>query len=190
MPFVIDYALDTQKGKQYALAELYKERASYSLAKQIDTGILALYSALTNAAQGTLGVAPTDDNILEAIRLIDAADAPQSDRSMVVGSNTKKDLMAINKYLDQDFVGDRPVVSGLLGQRYGVTFYHSNNTPTSGGSEVNVLFHKEAFCAAIQQDIMVREADRPEFTGTLYVASALWGQKEYRTTFGTSVYGR
>lgn len=190
VPFVIDYALQTQAGKLYALAELYKDRAVYGLSKQIDTNIMANYSSWSNAAQGTLGSAPTDDDILEGVRLLDTADAPQTERSMIVGSKTKKDLMAINKYLDQDFVGDRPTVTGILGQRYGINYYHSNNVPTSTSNEVNLLFHKEALCVAVQQDIMLKEQDRPDYTGMLYVASALWGNLAYRATFGVAVYGR
>lgn len=184
--FIVEDILDAQQA--YNTAEEYKEKGSYGLAKQMDTDILALYTNITQTV-GSSGVPPTDNNILRAIQYLDDADAPSSDRSFIMRPSLKASLLGIDRYVDQDFVDDQPVKTGLFGQRYGVNFYVSTNVPVDGSSNpINQLIQKEVYAAALQQNISVKSQYIIDFLGTAYALQILYGVASYRATFGCLVY--
>ncbi len=183
--FIIEDILSAQSA--YQLSEEYKNKASYGLSKQVDTDVLGLYTNLTQTV-GSAGVPPTDGNILRAIQYLDDADAPFEDRAFIMAPSLKATLLAIDRYVDSDFVGtDQPVKTGRFGQRYGLSFYVSTNVPTSSGNPINQLIHKEAYALAMQKDIMVRNQYIIDFLGDATVAQTLYGVAAYRTTFGVQV---
>lgn len=183
--FIIEDALDAQS--QYRLAEEYKSKVSYGLAKQVDTDILGLYTNITQSV-GTAGVPPTDPNILRAIQYLDDADAPMENRAFIMAPSLKASLLAIDKYVSQDFTGmDLPVKTGVFGQRYGIPFYMSTNVPTSSGNPINQLIHKEAYACAIQKDVAIKNQYIIDFLGEAYAGQVLYGVITYRSTFGVQV---
>lgn len=176
--FIIEDILDAQAA--YNLSEEYREKASYGLAKQIDTDILALNSGITQSV-GTTGVPPTDNNILRAIQYLDDADAPMRDRSFIMRPSLKSTLLAIDKYVDQNFVGDKPTVNGVFGQRYGIEFYVSTNIPLDGSNNpINQIIHKEAYALAMQKNITMKSDYVIDYLGTAHVAQTLYGVAGYR----------
>lgn len=183
--FIIEDILDAQS--QYMIAEEYKGKASYGLSKQVDTDVLGLYTNITQSV-GTAGTPPSDPNILRAIQYLDDADAPMADRAFIMAPVLKAALLAIDKYVSQDFTGmDLPVKTGVFGQRYGIPFYVSTNVPTSGGNPINQLIHKEAYALAMQKDVTIRQQYVIDFLGNATVAQVLYGVAAYRTTFGVQV---
>lgn len=184
--FIIEDILDAQSA--YRTSEEYKEKGSYGLAKQVDTDVLALYTNLTQTV-GTAGNPPSDLDILRAIQYLDDADAPSQDRSFIMAPSAKASLLAIDRYVDQDFtgMGDIPVKTGLFGQRYGNLFYVSTNLPTSGGFPVNQLIHKEAYALAVQKNIQLKSDYVIDFLGQAYVLQVLYGVITYRSNFGVQV---
>lgn len=182
---MIEDILDAQSA--YDLAQEYQGKISYGLAKQIDTDILGLYSNITQSV-GTAGNPPSDINFLRAIQYLDDADAPASDRAFIMAPACKAALLAIDKYVSQDFTGmDLPVKTGVFGQRYGIPFYVSTNIPTSGGNAINQLLHKEAYCAAIQKDITIKSQYFLDFLGMGYAGQVIYGVKTFRAAFGVQV---
>lgn len=185
--FLIEDYLEAEAA--YRIQEEYKEKQAYALAKQVDTDILALYTNLTQTV-GTSGVPPTDNNFLRAIQYLDDADAPAQDRAFIMRPSLKATLLAIDKYVNQDFVGmgDIPVKTGLFGQRYGVLFYVSTNIPLDTNSNpVNQLIQKEVYAAALQKNITLKTDYIIEYLGQAYVAQVLYGITSYRSTFGVQV---
>lgn len=183
--FIIEDILDAQS--QYNLSEEYKRKVSYGLSKQVDTDILGLNSGITQSV-GSAGVPPTDGNILRAIQYLDDADAPYSDRSLIMRPALKATLLGIDRYVDTNFVGDMPVKTGLFGQRYGINFYVSTNIPVDAGSNpINQLIHREAYACAMQKDITVKSDYVIDFLGTAVVGQTLYGVAGYRATFGCLV---
>lgn len=173
----------------YRIQEEYKEKQGYALAKQMDTDILALNTNITQTV-GTTGVPPTDLNMLRAIQYLDDADAPAQDRAIIMKPSLKSSLLAIDKYVNQDFtgMGDIPVKTGLFGQRYGILFYVSTNIPNdSSGNPSNLMFQKEVFAAAVQKNVTIKSDYILEFLGQGYVAQVLYGVITYRSTFGVNV---
>lgn len=184
--FLIEDRLDAQS--KYNLAEEYKVKQSYALSKQIDTDILALQTNLTQSV-GTSGTPPSDLNVLRAIQYLDDADAPYEDRAFIMKPSLKASLLAIDRYVSQDFVGmDLPVKNGLFGQRYGIPFFVSTNVPNdSNGNPINQLIHKEVYCCAIQKNVEMKNDYIIEYLSQAYVAQVLYGVLTYRATFGCTV---
>lgn len=185
--FLIEDYLEAEAA--YRIQEEYKEKQGYALAKQMDTDILALNTNITQTV-GTTGVPPTDLNMLRAIQYLDDADAPAQDRAIIMKPSLKSSLLAIDKYVNQDFtgMGDIPVKTGLFGQRYGILFYVSTNIPNdSSGNPSNLMFQKEVFAAAVQKNVTIKSDYILEYLGQGYVAQVLYGVITYRSTFGVNV---
>jgi hypothetical protein len=182
---LIEDILDAQSA--YDLAEAYKEKMSYGLAKQMDTDVLALQSGLSQSV-GTAGTPMDEDTLLAAIKLLDDADAPEDNRNFIGSTSAKRDLIKINRATSRDFVGDKaPLVRGWFTQWHGVNFYVSTNVPTSGGNPINLLLHKDALVLAVQKDITMKSDYVLEHLGMGYVAQTLYGVAEYRDAFGVKV---
>jgi hypothetical protein len=185
--FLIERMLDDQS--KYTLQNEYKQRQSYALAKQIDTDVLALQSGLSQS-EGSDNVALGDSNLLRGIQYLDDADAPEGDRSMIVSPATKMDLIQIQRLSSADFVGDKPVMKGFFGERYGVNFFVSTNVPTGTSGHINVLIHKEALACALQRNITMYSDFIIEHISDAYVADVLYGVIEYRDAFGVKMLGK
>ncbi len=183
--FLVEDILDAQSA--YDLTEEYKSKTSYGLAKQVDTDILGLNSAVTQSV-GTAGSPVTDPVVLRGIRYLDDADAPFENRAFVMRPAVKAALLAIDRYVDSNFVGDMPVKTGLFGQRYGMPFYSSTNVPVdASGNGINLIFHQEVYACAMQKDIKIESGRILEYLGTLNVGQVLYGVQNYRNTFGALV---
>lgn len=182
--FIIEDILDAQA--QYMLSEEYKNKATYGLAKKVDTDVLALQSGLSQST-GTAGAPLGDTTVLRALQYLDDADAPFNERAFIMAPSAKATLLAIDRYVDSNFVGEMPVKTGLFGQRYGMPFYVSTNVPTSGGNPINLMIHKEAFALAMQKDITMKSDYVLDFLGMGHVAQVLYGMSEYRDAFGVKV---
>lgn len=184
--FLVEDILDAQS--QYDLYNEYQKKVSYGLAKQADTDIFNLYTSITQTA-GTAGAPVTDPVVLKAIKYLDDADAPFEGRAFVMKPAVKAALLAIDKYVNSQFVGDMPVKTGLFGQRYGMPFYMSTNVPVDGsGYGINLIFQEEVYACAMQKEIKVESQRILEYLGTLTVGQVLYGVANYRNTFGCLVY--
>lgn len=183
--FLIEDNLDAQS--QYDLAEEYRKKTSYGLAKQVDTDILSLYTAITQNS-GTLGTPVSDANVIRGIRFLDDADAPQDNRYFVMRPAVKAALLQIDRYVDSHFVGEMPVKTGLFGQRYGMAFYSSTNVPVDGsGNGYNLIFQEEVYACAMQKDIKIETQRKTEYLADLTAGQVLYGVQNYRNTFGAVI---
>ena len=68
---------------KYDLMEWYSDADGYAIAKQIDTDVLALVPSFSQTV-GTLGTTLTDPLLLRAIRYLDDANAPFTDRRFIL----------------------------------------------------------------------------------------------------------
>ena len=178
----------------------YTEKVGYALAKQVDTDLLGLYSGLSQSV-GSAGTAITDEVLLSGILLLDQADVPAGDRSLVIAPSQMKALLLIDKFVRADAVGylasmspivtgalargsfDPTKVKGYFGQIYGISIYVSTNVATSGSSPVsthNLLFHKDAFALAMQEDIRIQADYNIRSLATEVVGDVLYGVGEFR----------
>lgn len=135
----------------FDLKSAFQDRMAYSLAVQVDTDLLALYSAAGTTVSG--GAAIDDADILSVVTAFDLANTPMDMRRGVVGSYTKADLSGVNKYVAYDQTGKTGKAvdgsSGLIASVYDMDIHFSQNVPTSGTGR-NLFFHKNAINVAKQ----------------------------------------
>jgi hypothetical protein len=185
----------------------YAEKVGYALAKQIDSDLLGLYSDLSQSV-GSAGVDITDANLRRAIQYLDDADAPAGERFLVIKPSQMNALLGIDKFVRADAVGYlagmSPIVTGKLqggnfnpaevkgffGVIYGVNVYVSTNVATSGTSPIsthNLLFHRDAFALAMQEEIRTQADYNIRSLATEVVADCLYGVGEFRDTFAVDI---
>jgi len=152
---------------KYALKSAFMERMSEALAEQVDTDLLALYSVAGTTVAG--GAAVDDADVISVMTTFDVAKVPMSRRRGVVGSYTKADLTAINKYTAFDQTGKTGKAvdgsNGLVANVYDMDIYFSQNVPTDTTGR-NLFFHKTAINIAKQQ--------APRFQSQYMVKSLAW----------------
>ena len=210
-------ALDT-------LRQFYTDDAGYGLSKQVDSDLFTLgtglgdgtYASAPTAADwvhsacyfndATNGAtAYAEDTVSEAdiftdeffrgrIQALDDADVPMTDRHFVVPPALKNTLLGIDRFNSRDFSNTQGVVSGMIGEVYGIPVYVSTNCPvieaaadnTASNADVRgaLLFHRDAFIHAEQMGIRSQVQDKLEWLGTLYVADTIYGIKNYRPEGG------
>ena len=179
---------------KYDLMGEYTKKAGYAIAKAVDSSIAGLYSGLSQyVGDGSTDI--TDANIIRAIQYLDEADAPESDRYFVINPAAKADLMALDKFVLRTGPGwssdNSPILhgakeNGFWGDIYGVKVFVSTNLVTSAGTPTvvhNLLFQKEAFGLAIQQNPRTQSQYKLEYLSNLVVCDVLYGVAELRDTF-------
>ena len=178
----------------YNIMSEYTNKAGFSIAKQVDGALAALYSGLSQSVgNGSTNV--TDANIITAIQYLDDADAPESDRFFVIKPSAKADLMGIDKFVLRTGPGwstsDSPILhgakeNGFWGDLYGVKIFVSTNLVTEAASPTvvhNLLFQKEAFGLAMQQSPRTQSQYKQEYLANLVTVDVLYGVAELRDTF-------
>lgn len=167
----------------------YSNKVGYALAKQVDTDLLALYVALSQSVGGS-GTAISDDNFLLAIKYLDLADAPETDRSGVFTAGAKAEFLNVDQFVRYDSTGiggqQNPIIRGQFGELYGVKVFFSTNVTTTGSpaGNHNLVFHKEAFALAMQKDIRIQSQYNLAALADEVVGDVLYGVSEYRDNFG------
>lgn len=135
----------------YDLKSMFQDAQTEAVARQIDTDVLGLYGSATNTVTG--GATVDDADILAVVAYLDAANVPMSERSGIIGANTKNDLLNVNKYVAYDQTGKigKAVdgTDGLVSELYNMNIYMSQNVPTSTTGR-NLFFHKKAITLAEQ----------------------------------------
>lgn len=163
----------------YDLRSTFLTRMTESLARQVDTDLMALYASAGQTVAA--GAAVDDADILAVVAAFDSFDTPQSQRRGVVGHNTKIDLLGVNKYVAYDQTGKTGKAvdgtDGFVGSIYGMDLYHSGNVPTSTTGR-NLFFHKDAITLAQQQ--------KPKFEAEYSVDQIGW-KTVLHTVYGVGV---
>lgn len=136
----------------YDLKAAFQKRMMESIARQIDTDLMALYASAGTSVSA--GAAVDDADMLSVVAAFDVANTPASERRGIIGHYTKQDLLGVNKYVAYDQTGKTgKAVDGsldLTGTIYGIDLYHSGNVPTSTTGR-NLFFHKSAITLVKQQ---------------------------------------
>lgn len=195
--FLVEDILKVQSN--YDLMAEYTSKAGESIARRVDTDLLAEYSNFTNTDVGAYGSDITDAVILAAIEAIDLANAPLEDRTLIVYPTQKTALARIDKFVKADYLGQyqNPTVVQkgpnsryMWGDIYGVPVYYTKQVPATAGTPTqyhNILFHKEAIALALQQAPRTQSQYILEYLGNLVVIDVIYGIKTIRSTFGIEV---
>lgn len=203
-----------------SLRRFYTDDGGYAIAKEVDTQlILELLRAdatLTTGISGGIIQDPytitgaiyegdgstwdasttstdlTDAGIRAMIKLLDEADVPMAGRVMAVAPVVKADLLGIDRFTEEAFVGERAqgnsIRNGLVGDVYGVEVYVTTNLPTideSGGStqeQLGQMWQKDACVLVEQMGVRAQSQYKQEYLADLMTVDKIWGNKTVRAT--------
>ena len=195
-----------------SMRKFYTDDAGYALAKQVDTDLFALTEGLQGGTVGGTGNAAyenavigsdgstaytggssnaadiTDAGIRRMLLTLDDADVPMDNRVMVVPPICANDMLGINRFTEQQFIGSGDAIkTGKIGQIYGVDIYISSNCPTPAGTDrAGVLMHKDALVLAEQVSVRSQTQYKQEYLGDLFTSDTIYGVAELRNDAGVA----
>jgi hypothetical protein len=177
----------------------YTSKAGYAVKKALDTSLANLATGFSQSA-GTYNTALTESTLLDAVLLLDNADVPQNDRCFVLRPKGVRELRAVDDYTRYDGTGYAGNVAagslgdgskirpnGLVGMLYNAGVYMTTQIAQSGNNISNMLFHKDALAAAVQQLPRVQSEYKLEYLGWLTVVDILYGVVELRDNAGVEL---
>ena len=193
-----------------SLRQFYTGDAGYGLAKQVDDDLFNLGksfgdgngSSFVNSgsfqinttsgaleaydADGTADIGAFSDAVFRGlIQKMDDADVPMDGRTFVVPPSLRNAIMGEDRYNSTDFVDGKGVVTGKIGNLYGVDVLVSSNVPVlETGVRGAQLIHKDTNVLAEQQSVRSQTQYKQEFLGTLYTADTLYGCQVMRPEAG------
>ena len=199
-----------------SMRKFYTDDAGYALASQVDDDLFVIAEGLQGGTVGGSGTALwetaviggdgttdyvggtsnatdiTDAGIRGMILKLDNADVPMDNRSLVLPPIASNDLLGINRFTEQQFIGTGDAIkTGKIGQIYGVDVYVSSNcptiSPTSGGDDrIGLLLHKDALVFAEQLGVRTQTQYKQEYLGDLFTADTIYGVAELRNDAGVA----
>ena len=195
-----------------SMRKFYTDDAGYALAKQVDTDLFALTEGLQGGTVGGSAAASfekavigghgstlytgnssnasdiTDAGIRRMLLTLDDADVPMDNRVMVVPPICANDMLGINRFTEQQFIGSGDAIkTGKIGQIYGVDIYISSNCPTPAGTDrAGVLMHKDALVLAEQVGVRSQTQYKQEYLGDLFTSDTIYGTAELRNDAGVA----
>jgi len=195
-----------------SMRKFYTDDAGYALAKQVDTDLFALAEGLQGGTVGGTGATAfenaviggdgstaytgnstnasdiTDAGIRRMLLTLDDADVPMDNRVMVVPPICANDMLGINRFTEQQFIGSGDAIkTGKIGQIYGVDIFISSNCPTPAGTDrAGVLMHKDALVLAEQVGVRSQTQYKQEYLGDLFTSDTIYGVAELRNDAGVA----
>ena len=129
-----------------------------------------------------------DAGIRAMILQLDDADVPMDNRVMIIPPIVASDMLAINRYTEQQFIGNGDAIkTGKIGQIYGIDIYVSSACPTATSTDrVGAMFHKDALCLAEQVGVRSQTQYKQEYLGDLFTSDTLYGTATLRHTAGVA----
>lgn len=204
-----------------SLRRFYTSDAGYALARQTDTvlfsngtklgdgtGVSWVHSNTIMPAASTGAAIPytidtvaaanvfTDVTLRDALQILDDADVPMMGRFFVIPPSLCNLIRGIDRYNSSDFVTNKGVQNGKIGELYGVDIYVSTNVPvieTAADNAANgdvrgaLLAHRDVYVLAEQIGVRSQTQYKQEFLSTLYTADRLFGTQCYRPESGVTI---
>ena len=203
-----------------SLRRFYTEDAGYALSTQVDLDLFNKAAAL-NGGNGTSGnsgwnkavvfnnagvladwdrsgtgnavsLATGGDAAIRAmVEKLDLADVPQDGRAIVLTPRQYTDMLGIQRYTEQAFIGDgNAIKTGKVGMIYGIDVYVTNalgTTQCATGSvvhDIGLVLHKDAMALVEQLGVRSQSSYMQEYLGDLYTADTIYGVGEMRDSSG------
>lgn len=166
---------------QTNLRAKYTDKAGYALAAAADTTLHNLPQSFSQT-QGTLGVDPTEDNWLAASQNLDDANAPDTDRFIIVRPATYYAMQKIDRFVHADYAGSANAVSAMernmIGRIFNAPVYRTTlvNAQAAGQAD-NWFCHRDGvyYCS---QDLRTRGDFVIERDSDVVLATHIYGAAE------------
>jgi len=167
----------------------YVESGAWAMGRTIDDLIIA--AALGNSVTGAgANVAlPAGQKIVEAStggmtlakilnakRLMDAAEVEPEDRFFVLGSRQLEDLLGVTQITSSDYAAVKALVQGQIDSFLGFRFIRSERLATTGTTKRQcIAFQKKGLGLAIGKDMMTKIDERPDksYTWQIYLGFSM-----------------
>lgn len=144
---------------QLRFEESMISRAASAHSREVDKDILEAMAA--GAAAGndvTYNAGTVEANILDSVKALDEANAPEEGRFLVFRPAQKKLILQIANLVQAERYGSNiPVMKGEVGMAYGLRFVMSNIATTNFVDGVMLAFHNEALALGYQMNPMIDE---------------------------------
>jgi len=114
--------------------------------------------------------------ILNAKRLLDAAEVEAEDRYFVLGSRQLEDLLGVTQVTSSDYASVKALVEGQIDSFLGFKFIRSERLNTTGTTKRQcIAFQKNGLGLAIGKDMMTKIDERPDksYGWQIYLAWAM-----------------
>jgi len=194
-----------------SLRRFYTDDAGYALATQVDDDLFTLFEGWQGGTVGGSGASEyetaviggdgtttytgasandtdiTDAGIRKMILTLDNADVPMDNRCMVIPPVAANDMLGINRFTEQQFIGDGSAIkTGKIGSIYGMDVFVTSNCPSvdSAGGRVGGMFHKDALALVEQMGVRSQTQYKQEYLGDLFTSDTIYGVGELRDTSG------
>ena len=128
---------------------------------------------------------------------MDDNDVPNAERCLVVPPVEKENLLGIQRFTEQSFVGEvggaNSIRNGMIGNVYGTPVYVSTNCPTvaDGGSATDqracLMFQKDSLLMIEQLRPRSQTQYKQEYLSDLFTADILFGTGVLRPEGGLAI---
>ncbi len=159
-------------------------------------GALVAWDPAANTNAGNAAVL-TDEGIRLLIQALDDSDVPSRDRYLVIPPVEKKNLLGIDRFTEQSFVGEvgmgNSIRNGRVGDVYGVEVFVSTNCANVAADDAStdqracLMFQKEALLMIEQLRPRVQTQYKQEYLADLFTADILYGTGVLRPEGGVAI---
>ena len=157
-----------------------------AIARKMDADLLGLANSLSTNTVGGVSTAATPALIFKAIaQLRSQGYDTANDCAIVLHPNVAYDVASVltsTFAAPASMVGNDALRNGFMGMLGGVPVYQSSLVPQSTASSnatgdyANLIFHRDAFGLAVQQDIKIETQRQAALRGWDIVGSAIYGK--------------
>jgi hypothetical protein len=180
----------------------YEKKIAYALAKSVDTKLSVGVQGFSKSV-GTLGTPVSDDDIRDAVQILDDSNVTGEGRVFVMTPAEKNDKLGLEKWTSVLYRGDsmpngggNQVNNGQIGRDiYGLTPYVSTNVAQVGIGGLttlqaaNAIFHKDAYALVMQRSPKMHLFYDIDFFTWKVASEEILGHAELRDDHGVYVKG-
>ncbi len=185
------FALQHDAGLQSNVEQMGKlsSKAAYQVSLELDTYLAGFFDTGTTGANtvGTLGITIEDDDIIEANRILNAADVPKEDRHFYYSTDQDAEFQKVERYINNDYakaVGsiNTGINRGPVAMIHDLQWWTSTNVEgsTSAGHD-NGIFQKEWSALVQVENLRTETGFDLESDSDEFVVHNYYGAKEMRS---------
>ena len=176
------------------LMEKLAGKAGYAVSLKLDNDAAGFIDDFSQTV-GTLAVPLTDDDVIDATRLLNDAIAPAGGRFAMVSPLQQSELWKIDRYVNAQYskaIGsvDTKTFRGQFAGPYNMTWIMTGAVEGSNAAgRDNGIYHREAVAAAVLDEQRITSMMEIDTDSTKFVVHALYGMIEVRDTSGVWAKG-
>ena len=132
----------------------------------------------------------TDAIFRALVEQLDQDDVPDEGRFLIGDPSMKSDVLNIDKFVRNDFIGGQPTTNGKFGTLYNSQILITNNLTGATTGNYGCYSHPSAIGVAIQKGPNSRLYDLGWKFQHMIIVDSAWGTAEIRDNFGVAFYTR